>query len=300
VSTSAARTRIVGRGAVLRGDDIDTDRIIPARYLRAVTFEGLGEHAFEDDRRQAKGDHALDQERFVGAKLLVVGRNFGCGSSREHAPQALWRRGFEAFVGESFAEIFFGNCTALGLPCATLPRADLERLMDSVELDAGQELVLDVESRTLRYRAGTLAVGIPEGARLQLLDGTWDATQVLLEAGADAKTVAKAACSSALATRRSASCPSCRTRLASRTATGPRAAIACAASMARGSSSSGSKTRLASPISHASSAAIGSPPRTISLAHAIPTRRTRRDVPPKPGITPSFTSGCPKRALLDA
>ncbi len=172
-----------GRGCVLRGDDIDTDRVIPARFLRCVTFEGLGEHAFADDRAQAKGNHALDDERFTGASILVVGRNFGCGSSREHAPQALLRFGFHAFVGESFAEIFLGNCTALGLPCATLPRAELERLMESVELEPDQELVLDVAAGTLTTaRLGSLRVGIPEGSRRQLVEGTWDATAVLLEA----------------------------------------------------------------------------------------------------------------------
>jgi 3-isopropylmalate/(R)-2-methylmalate dehydratase small subunit len=175
--------RVAGRGCVLRGDDIDTDRIIPARFLRCVTFDGIGEHAFEDDRRQAKGDHPLDDRRFEGARILLVGRNFGCGSSREHAPQALWRFGFHAFVGESFAEIFFGNCTALGLPCATLPRADLERVMDAVELDPAQELVLDVAAGTLAWRGVTLRVGMPEGTRGQLVQGTWDATSVLLQAG---------------------------------------------------------------------------------------------------------------------
>jgi 3-isopropylmalate/(R)-2-methylmalate dehydratase small subunit len=175
--------RIAGRACPLRGDDIDTDRIIPARYLRCVTFEGLGEHAFEDDRKQAKGDHALDQARFAGASILVVGRNFGCGSSREHAPQALLRRGFRAFVGASFAEIFFGNCVALGLPCVTLAPADLAKLFDAVELDPAQEVAVDLAALTVSCRAGTFAASMPEGARSQLLGGTWNATAVLLEAG---------------------------------------------------------------------------------------------------------------------
>jgi len=172
-----------GTACVLRGDDIDTDRIIPARFLRCVVFDGLGEHAFEDDRLQAKGDHPLDDERFAGASILVVGRNFGCGSSREHAPQALMRRGFRAFVGASFAEIFAGNCVALGLPCLTLAPADLAQLMDSVSLDPKQTLVLDLEARRVEYRGGRLAAGLPDGARRQLLEGTWNATAVLLEAG---------------------------------------------------------------------------------------------------------------------
>jgi 3-isopropylmalate/(R)-2-methylmalate dehydratase small subunit len=175
--------RVSGRACALRGDDIDTDRIIPARYLRCVTFEGLGEFAFEDDRKQAKGDHPLDQERYAGAAILVVGRNFGCGSSREHAPQALMRRGFRAFVGGSFAEIFFGNCVALGLPCVTLAPADLAALFDSVDLDPAQEVTLDLETLALSCRAGRFAALMPEGARSQLLEGSWNATAVLLEAG---------------------------------------------------------------------------------------------------------------------
>ena len=182
MSLEARVSRVAGRGCVLRGDDIDTDRIIPARFLRCVTFDGIGAHAFEDDRRQAKGDHPLDDPRFAGAAILIVGRNFGCGSSREHAPQALARFGFRAFVGESFAEIFFGNCTAMGLPCVTLARAELERLRESVELDPTQELVLDLDASTLASRAGVVRVAMPEGARRQLLEGTWDATAVLLEA----------------------------------------------------------------------------------------------------------------------
>jgi 3-isopropylmalate/(R)-2-methylmalate dehydratase small subunit len=175
--------QVAGRACPLRGDDIDTDRIIPARYLRCVTFEGLGEYAFEDDRKQAKGDHALDQERYAGASILVVGRNFGCGSSREHAPQSLMRRGFRAFVGGSFAEIFFGNCVALGLPCVTLAPSDLGALFDSVALDPAQEVTVDLETRSVSCRAGRFPAAMPEGARSQLLEGSWNATAVLLEAG---------------------------------------------------------------------------------------------------------------------
>lgn len=183
MSSDARITRVEGRGCVLRGDDIDTDRIIPARFLRCVTFDGIGAHAFEDDRLQAKGNHPLDDERFAGARILIVGRNFGCGSSREHAPQALWRFGFQAFVGASFAEIFFGNCVAMGLPCVTLPAAELARLMDAVDLDPRQELVLDLAKGTLSSRLGAQAVAMPDGARRQLLEGTWDATAVLSAAG---------------------------------------------------------------------------------------------------------------------
>ncbi|MEN8181493.1 MAG: 3-isopropylmalate dehydratase small subunit, partial [Myxococcota bacterium] len=175
--------KVKGRGCVLRGHDIDTDRIIPARFLRCVTFEGLGEHAFEDDRAHAKGDHPLDDERFTGANILVVGRNFGCGSSREHAPQALMRFGFDAFVGASFAEIFFGNCLALGLPCVTLDEEHLEALMDAVHADPESEIEVDLVGLTVTSRAGVHPAAKPEGARQQLLAGTWNATEVLREAG---------------------------------------------------------------------------------------------------------------------
>jgi len=175
--------RVEGRACVLRGNDIDTDRIIPARYLRSITFDGLGEHAFEDDRIQAKGDHPFDDERFAGASILIVGANFGCGSSREHAPQALMRSGFRAFIGESFAEIFAGNCTALGLPYAMLDADDLAALMDAVVLDPEQPVLLDLEARTVTSRAGTVSAKIPDGVRRQLLEGSWNATRVLLDAG---------------------------------------------------------------------------------------------------------------------
>ena len=186
------RRQIAGRGIPVTGNDIDTDRIIPARFLRCVTFDGIGEHAFEDDRKQAKGDHPLDDPRFRGATVLIVGRNFGCGSSREHAPQSLMRFGFRAFVGASFAEIFAGNCTALGLPCVTLEDADLESLMDSVALDPAQLLVLDLEARTLKSRAGIARAGIRDGVRTALLEGSWNATAVLVDAGEAIERTARA------------------------------------------------------------------------------------------------------------
>ena len=175
--------QVRGRACLLRGDDIDTDRIIPARFLRCVTFDGLGEHAFEDDRLQAKGNHPLDDERFEGARILVVGRNFGCGSSREHAPQALMRRGFRGFVGASFAEIFAGNCTALGLPWVTVAEPDLAALMDSLDVEPGQEVAIDLEARTVTSRAGTVPAVVAEGARRQLLEGSWNSASQMLEAG---------------------------------------------------------------------------------------------------------------------
>jgi 3-isopropylmalate/(R)-2-methylmalate dehydratase small subunit len=173
---------VEGKGCVLRGDDIDTDRIIPARFMKAITFDDMGHHAFEDARKADKGHHPLDDERFHGASILIVGQNFGCGSSREHAPQALMRFGFNAFIGNSFAEIFAGNCTSLGLPWVTLSGPDLTKLMDSVELDPDQEISIDLVARTVTSRAGKLEAIIPDGVRLQLVEGTWDATRVLLDA----------------------------------------------------------------------------------------------------------------------
>ena len=176
---------VLGRGIVVRGDNIDTDTIIPARFMKTVTFDGLEEHAFADVRRDPEGrpkGHPFDSPRFAGASILVVNCNFGCGSSREHAPQALGRWGIRAIVGESFAEIFFGNCIALGIPGVTAPRDDVYRLMDAVELDPDQRLELDLATRTLRFRGGTLSIEIPDWALGQLLEGTWDATRTLLVA----------------------------------------------------------------------------------------------------------------------
>jgi 3-isopropylmalate/(R)-2-methylmalate dehydratase small subunit len=172
--------RIEGTAIPLRGDDIDTDRIIPARFLRCVTFEGLGEHAFEDDREGAGGAHPFDQPRFAGAKILVVNRNFGCGSSREHAPQSLMRWGIAGVVGVSFAEIFFGNCVALGLPCLTLNDADVAAIQSAVEQDPAIPLVLDLEAGRVTAGSTGYPARMPEGVRTSFIAGTWDATGLLL------------------------------------------------------------------------------------------------------------------------
>lgn len=184
-------SRIEGSAIPLRGDDIDTDRIIPARFLRCVTFEGLGEHAFEDDREAAGGTHPFDQPAFSNATILVAGRNFGCGSSREHAPQSLMRRGIRGIVGESFAEIFFGNCVALGIPCLTLAAADVEALQSAVERDPGLPVVLDLEGRQVVAGEIRYDARLPDGVRRSFLSGTWDAAGLLLDDPEDIDAVAR-------------------------------------------------------------------------------------------------------------
>ena len=179
--------KVVGRPIPLRGNDIDTDRIIPARFMKAVTFDGLGQFAFLDARVDADGrslGHVMDDPRFQakGARVAVVNKNFGCGSSREHAPQALLRWGIKALVGESFADIFFGNCVSLGMPCVTAPEATILALMAVVEEDPTHEMAVDVEACAVTYRGKTYPVQLPAAARSQLLGGTWDATRILLQA----------------------------------------------------------------------------------------------------------------------
>ena len=169
-----------GRGIPLRGDNIDTDRIIPARFLKSVTFEGLEDHLFEDDRQASPG-HPLSNARYAGASILLVNANFGCGSSREHAPQAIRRHGIRAVVGESFSEIFFGNSVALGLPCVTAGRDDVGALMRLVEGEPALELALDLERMVVSAGGRTVHVSLPAAARDSFLSGTWDAAALLLD-----------------------------------------------------------------------------------------------------------------------
>jgi len=184
--------RVEGRAVPVRGDDIDTDRIIPARFLRCVTFDGLGEHAFEDDRKQLEGAHPFDNAAYQGASILICGGNFGCGSSREHAPQSLMRWGIHGIVGESFAEIFFGNCVALGIPCFTLSRDEIGRIQDTIEGDPQTSVAMDVESRKLTVGDETIDAMLPEGVRQALTSGKWDSLSLLLEDADRIETVAGA------------------------------------------------------------------------------------------------------------
>ncbi|MGF1493915.1 MAG: 3-isopropylmalate dehydratase small subunit [Microcoleaceae cyanobacterium] len=171
---------VSGRGIPLFGSDIDTDRIIPARFLRCVTFDGLGAQAFADDRQQAGGKHPFDFPEFQGANILVVNGNFGCGSSREHAPQALLKWGIQAIVGESFAEIFFGNCVAIGIPCVTATPETVQKLQASLQANPQISMTLDLND--LQVQCGDLKtpVEMNPGSRQMFLSGTWDSCGQLL------------------------------------------------------------------------------------------------------------------------
>jgi len=176
------RTRIAGPAVAVDGHDLNTDVILPARRMMCVTFDGLGAFAFEDARR-AGGLHPFDDPARARARVLIVDRNFGCGSSREHAPQALarWNRGIAAIVGESFADIFFGNCVALGIPCVTAAPEDLRTLKRAVAADASVEVAVDLEKNEVRAGDVRISVSMPETARRRLLTGRWDSASELLE-----------------------------------------------------------------------------------------------------------------------
>ncbi len=193
MNVSAIR-RIEGRALPLPGDDVDTDRIVPARFLVSVTFEGFERHVFADDRASRRGTgspHPFDEPDFAEASVLLVNRNFGCGSSREHAPQALQRWGIRAIVGESFSEIFFGNSLALGLPCVIAAPDAIHALQKAVLRDPHLQVEVDLAARTLR--AGTISapISLPDSIREAFLSGGWDATGLLLERFEEVEAVAK-------------------------------------------------------------------------------------------------------------
>ncbi len=168
---------IEGTALPLRGDDIDTDRIIPARYLRCVTFDGLGESAFYDERFDAnnnKLDHPMNNPAYDGASIMFSGNNFGCGSSREHAPQAIKRAGYKAIIAESFAEIFYGNSSVLGLVCITLPKENIEKIIKTVENNSKITILIDIEAKILKVGDETYNITIKDTLRNSLLEGTYD------------------------------------------------------------------------------------------------------------------------------
>jgi 3-isopropylmalate/(R)-2-methylmalate dehydratase small subunit len=176
---------VTGTCVPAAGDDVDTDRIIPARYLKCVTFDGLGEFLFYDVRFDENGQPtncSLNDARFQGATIMIAGRNFGCGSSREHAPQAIYRSGFRAIVAESFAEIFFGNSTTLSIPCVTVSRHDLDRIREIVESEPKTEMTIDLTKETIRLGRDEFPASVLPSARDALINGRWDPIADLLEA----------------------------------------------------------------------------------------------------------------------
>jgi 3-isopropylmalate/(R)-2-methylmalate dehydratase small subunit len=186
-------TRVAGRAVSVPGNDIDTDRIIPARYLKCVTFDGLGEFLFYDVRKNADGSdkpHPLNEARHKGATILLSGENFGCGSSREHAPQALQKYGIRGVVAEGFAEIFHGNSTTLGMPCVTASRGDIARIAAAVEADPATEVVIDLVNMRISFAGQSVPASLRESARDALVHGRWDPIGELIEGAADAGRVA--------------------------------------------------------------------------------------------------------------
>ena len=172
--------QISGKCIALIGNDIDTDRIIPARFLKCINFDALGNSVFEDDRKTLKGRHPLDLDENKNASILIVNSNFGCGSSREHAPQALMRWGIKAIIGESFAEIFYSNCVAIGIPCFTLPKKSIQDIQKYIE---NKSLFLEIDLKNCLAESKDLnfILEIKESSRKMFLSGEWDATATLLE-----------------------------------------------------------------------------------------------------------------------
>ena len=175
------RKIINGTGIPLVGNDIDTDRIIPARFLRCVTFDGLGEKVFADDRKSLNGEHPFDLPKYKDAKILVVNGNFGCGSSREHAPQAIARWGIDAIIGESFAEIFFGNCLTMGIPCVTTSSGNIKSIQNLIQENPHIPMTLDLESLKVKCGHYSSAVKMDSGAKNMLVSGKWDTCSLLIK-----------------------------------------------------------------------------------------------------------------------
>ena len=176
--------KVTGTCLPIPGDDIDTDRIIPARYLKCVTFDGLGEFLFYDVRFDENGQPkpcTLNDPQYSGATILVSGRNFGCGSSREHAPQAIYRYGLRAVVAESFGEIFFGNATTLGIPCLSASREDLAKIRQIIESEPKREMTIDLATGSIQFGDATFPASVRPSAREALINGRWDALGELLE-----------------------------------------------------------------------------------------------------------------------
>ncbi|HET7697474.1 MAG TPA: 3-isopropylmalate dehydratase small subunit [Vicinamibacterales bacterium] len=181
---------IRGTAIPVRGDDIDTDRIIPARFLKSITFEGLEAHLFEDDRQQLGGAHPVSNPAYADAAVMLVNANFGCGSSREHAPQAIRRRGIRVVIGQSFSEIFFGNSIALGMPCPTASAEAMQAMMAVAERDPSTPFTVDLQSMRVTAAGQSFAIALPPSAREAFLDGSWDATGLLLDDFAAVRAVA--------------------------------------------------------------------------------------------------------------
>ena len=186
--------QLQGRALPLQGNDIDTDRVIPARFMKCVTFDELGQYLFYDVRFNEDGskkNHPLNDIQYQGSSILLVQNNFGCGSSREHAPQSIKRYGFKAIIGESFAEIFADNCTAIGLPVMTASKSDLQKLVEWAEKNPSQELQINLASQKVTHGSFSISIHQSEQIKKALIEGIWDTTAELLSAADQIKNIAQ-------------------------------------------------------------------------------------------------------------